>query len=148
MQTFTHWLPSQTSAKRCHMRDAVKLIVALAAAVSLLGEASVQGQSGFQCFYQGYCYQLNNCTCYNGGTMYISACNSSQGLVYSCPYGGAGECDWDPCPLPSCQPNGTFCNTGSECCSGLCGVESMLCGSSSPILIDLERNTRNLDLMT
>lgn len=91
-----------------------------------------------------------------GGSNYCAAYHSpgpwpndsiaqSLGCTNSNPWGVFYEVGCN-CYIPSCQNNGTFCSIDDQCCSGLCSRETSQCGYASPILIDLGRSPRRLEL--
>jgi len=76
-----------------------------------------------------------------------SAPGDSTALYYGCTAGNWAQYYRMTCNCNySCKEPGQSCSSGSECCSGICNGDTGLCGSSSPILINLANNSSNYHL--
>lgn len=96
------------------------------------------------CGVCGGTYVSGMCTWQASGSPGDSAaqtwgCTSTQYMQY---YKLDCTCNYPP----SCYPDGSGCGSDTQCCSGFCDPFSGVCGSGTPILINLENNSSNFQL--
>jgi hypothetical protein len=80
----------------------------------------------------------------SSGQCWWASCLQRAG---QCTTGNAQNCGYQiGCPNAPCTLQGSICNDTSECCQGYVCNQDQVCGTGSPIMINLKNNSSNYHL--